>query len=167
MSTFACAEECDHLCKPREKTQPSDYGSIIDLAGLTKEEIELIVKSPREARIVYVQMKLAQEMTQKRFGRDWYDDESDAYRHFVWTGLLIKEVGVIEAKKFLDAHESANAPHEPSTIMDRKNNEIATKTAKALQKKGKLSAEELDKAAIRALDKSELKVIRKLGGPKR
>ncbi|MEQ1877593.1 MAG: hypothetical protein ABL958_13190 [Bdellovibrionia bacterium] len=33
-------------------------------------------------------------------------DESDAFRHFVWAGLLANEFGRERAKEFLDAHET-------------------------------------------------------------
>lgn len=40
------------------------------------------------------------------------DDESDAFRHFVWAALLTKELGKARAKEFLDAHETdPDQPH--------------------------------------------------------
>jgi hypothetical protein len=167
LGTMQCPEQCDRLCKPKAQSSAGAVSSIIDVAGLSKAELELIATRPQEARVVYAQVEMAQEMTKKRFGRDWFDDESDAYRHFVWTGLLVKELGAKDAKMFLDAHEAANLPDDPGSQMDRRNNEYAMAESQKLKQAGHLDSDHLDQEAVRALKEKKLVVLRPLGGPKK
>jgi hypothetical protein len=61
-------------------------------------------------------------MRPKECGNDSFDDETDAFRHFTWAGLMGKEIGSKLAKQFSDAHE-ANDGKSASSVMDLNNND--------------------------------------------
>lgn len=104
MDTFARPSLCTDFCNERSFIEKL-LGNLVYYPGLTTRERELVRLHPKEAITVFQLAQKAESATEKRFGRDTQDDESDAYRHFVWAGLLSKELGSELAKKFLDAHE--------------------------------------------------------------
>ena len=97
-------------------------GKVAYYPGLTPEERKLISKYPAEALKAFLAKQKAESATTKRFKRDDESDESDAFRHFVWAGLLAKELGPEMAKKFLDAHESNQGIDNAEKAMDLANN---------------------------------------------
>ena len=120
LSTFTCPRQCASLCDERSLLEKL-LGNLAYYPGLTTREKQLIIQHPTEAIKVFVQKEKAENSTYETFGRDAQDDESDAYRHFVWAGLLSKELGPDLAKEFLDAHEYGHMS-DPSSAMDLANN---------------------------------------------
>lgn len=104
MATFNCPNQCEDLC--RTKTNKSILESLIFYPGLTPAEKALIARNPKEALTVYRQMRTAETATLRNFPDQNVNDESDAFRHFVWAALLTKELGRSKAKQFLEAHEN-------------------------------------------------------------
>ena len=87
-------------------------GHLISLyPTLTKEEKALARKEAFKAVFVYMYAKQA-ERAEKRLLKEkgTIDGEGDAFRHFVWAGLLTNKFGENKAKTYLDAHESKQIP---------------------------------------------------------
>jgi hypothetical protein len=120
MGTFMCPDQCDKLCKPKEKTSlPSKY---VFYPGLTQAEKELVVKNPNQAFLVFKQKGLAEDSADRNFPNQNLNDESDAFRHFIWAGLLTKALGREKAKEYLDAHETDPDQPKIEKHMDSFNN---------------------------------------------
>jgi hypothetical protein len=141
-------------------------GELLYYPGLTLEEQELIKQYPRESLKVFQAKEKAESLTNKYFNRSDQNDESDAFRHFMWAGLLSKELGSDLAKKFLDAHEAGPNNGEEERAMDLANNREGLLTADRLRKNSQLSEDNLIKEAKLSLDQKRLIVLRKKGGPK-
>lgn len=139
---------------------------ILREAGLTAEERKLIEQYPKEAIKVFLQKNKAELATKKVFGRDDQGDESDAFRHFVWAGYLVKELGPDLAKKFLDAHEATENTDDPDRAMDLANNRAGLLVAERLSREKKLTDVEIGKEAINALKGKTLSILNPKGGPK-
>ena len=105
-------------------------------------------------------------MTEKRFRRDAEGDESDAFRHFVWAGLLTKELGPDTAKIFLDAHETGQKGDSADRAMDLANNRAGILAAERLRTGGSLDNEHIEKEALNALKEGSLIILKSKGGPK-
>lgn len=120
MGTFMCPQSCPELCSPRG-TAKKVLGRLLYYPGLTPEERKLVNNYPQEALTVFQQKQKAESATMKHFKRDAQDDESDAFRHFMWAGFLSKELGSEMAKRFLDAHESIGRANDPNRAMDLAN----------------------------------------------
>lgn len=162
MGTFMCPQLCKKFCG---KTPVSDtlIGPLLYYPGLTSEERKLVNQFPKEALVVFVQKQKAESATVRMFSRDAEDDESDAFRHFVWAGLLAKELGTERAKVFLDAHESQGDRSSPNRAMDLANNRAGLLTADRLRREGKLSQESLETAAGEGIKKGELVILKPTG----
>ena len=133
--------------------------------GLTAKEKELISRHPKEAVLVFLQKQKAESMSYKYFGRDAEDDESDAFRHFVWAALLYKEIGSDLAKDFLDAHEAGQTGSSKGA-MDLANNRAGLLIAEKLVREKRLTQKEIEEEGIKALRDQTLSVLNSRGGPK-
>lgn len=132
MGTFQCPDQCERLCKA--KPEDSLLANFVLYPGLTPAEKQLVVKHPKQAYIAYQQKNIAEQSTARNFPDQNLNDESDAFRHFLWAALLTKELDASMAKKFLDAHEAD--PDQPSfeRQMDEHNNTRGQAAAKMLIK---------------------------------
>lgn len=165
MGTFQCLSQCEKLCALQLENQKIKDPQVY-YPGLSFEEIKLVAQYPKKVFVVLKQKQVAEVETKKVFGRNIANDESDAFRHFMWAGLLVKELGPDLAKKFLDAHEAGESRESPSRAMDLANNREALLVAEKLQKTGRLNQEALKKEAHRALQDGSLVVLSPRGGPK-
>lgn len=86
------------------------------------------------------------------------NDESDAYRHYIWAGLLTKELGTKKAKEFLVAHEADPGQEEDEKNMDLYNNDRGQLAAQLLIKESKWSLKNLETMALKELQTKKLKV---------
>lgn len=50
------------------------------------------------------------------------DDDTDAFRHFVWSGLVTHKIGPNKAKEYLDAHEDFPGNNKQANEMGLFNN---------------------------------------------
>jgi len=139
-------------------------GRFLYYPGLTAEERKLINARPQEAFTVFNQKEKAESATVRVFGRDAQNDESDAFRHFVWAGLLAKELGPDLAKQFLDAHEGAGRSNDPNRAMDLANNRAGLLAAEKLRKEGNLTESRLEKEALESIKNRTLVVLEPRGG---
>lgn len=136
---------------------------------LSPKEAAFVRRYPMEALSAYVQSQKTITTTWKHFGRNGEDDESDAFRHFIWAGLLTQQLGEELAREFLNAHEEL--PEHPSrdqilsTEMDRYNNEEGIRAALDLNKQGSLTLGLLETEARDALKAERLRVLSRKGEP--
>lgn len=165
MDTFACPQQCPLFCR-EQSVGEKILGRVAYYPGLTKEERKLIARYPKEAFAAFLAKAKAESATSRSFGRDDNGDESDAFRHFVWAGLLSKELGPELAKKFLDAHESDQKDDSSDKAMDLANNRAGLLIAEQLRKSQKLNQAQLEKEAIAALRNHTLIVLTPKGGLK-
>lgn len=130
---------------------------------LTPAEQIFIDTHPLEALNAYVQAQKAMASTWKYYGRNSEDDESDAFRHFVWAGLLTQQMGEDLAREFLDSHEqlSKNSGKESvrSGEMDTYNNNQGIMAAKELESRGELTLRQLEKQAYDAIKNGKTAII--------
>ena len=73
---------------------------------------------------------MAKAYTWAYFLRDGFNDESDAFRHAVWSALMTRDIGEILAEEFATNHEIN------SDEMDLHNNKIGREIAKDLLERG-------------------------------
>jgi hypothetical protein len=111
-----CAAQCRKLCDKALPDKPFYSGKTLAAAGvyypgLNPTEKELIKENPMEAFKVFLQKNTAESETSHYFPKGGFNDESDAFRHYIWAGLLTDKLGAERAKIYLDAHE--NDPAEP------------------------------------------------------
>jgi hypothetical protein len=125
----------------------------------------LVERYPKEAIFVYKAKWAAESSTERIFYRNDQDDESDAFRHSVWAGYMRFDLSSETAKRFLDAHESVGPEADPSKAMDMANNRAGLLAADRLMKIGKLSREEVEKAALDEIRNKTLVVLKPKGGP--
>jgi hypothetical protein len=169
MSTFMCPGRCSEFCKGTKPTpDPNPYSksllkSLIIYPGLTETEKKLVVENPKEAFIVFLQKNKAEDLTEKDFPEGLVDDESDAFRHFIWSGLLLKELGVERARVYLEAHEADPLENPASKAMDLANNKTAIAAASQLSTEGKLDIVNLERQALTYLKEHKLVVIKPQG----
>lgn len=157
MGTFICPDQCDELCRP---TKPDSIPSkFIFYPGLTKAEKELIVQNPKMSHTVFQLKGLAEDSTSRNFPDQNLNDESDAFRHFVWSGLLTKELGRQKAKEYLDAHESNPLQSTRERKMDTFNNERGQSAAENLIRENMWSLKALESKAIEELRNKILDVM--------
>lgn len=157
MGTFMCPDQCDKLCKPKEKESFSS--KFVFYPGLTQAEKELVVKNPKQAFLAFKQKGLAENSTDRNFPDQNLNDESDAFRHFIWAGLLTKELGRQRAKEYLDAHETDPDQPEIERQMDSFNNGKGQSTAESLIQNKNWSLRNLESEGLKSLHAKELKVI--------
>jgi hypothetical protein len=165
-----CSIYCAKLCKSVPLQEESASRSTKSWSspftyypGLTEIEKKLVKENPKEAFIVFLQKNTAEEETQKYFPKSLRNDEGDAFRHFVWAGLLTKELGVERARVYLDAHESYDANPENEKAMDLANNRAGILEAEKLIKDDKMNLENLERSAVRELGKKHLIVLEPQG----
>jgi len=132
--------------------------------GLTNAEKALIAEKPREALRVYSAMNRAERLTFKYLKRSGERDESDAFRHFAWAGLLVMELGADTAQGFLDAHEAAPGNPADEKAMDLANNRAGILEANRLKASGELSEGAVEARAIDALKQGKLVILKPRGG---
>ncbi len=104
MSTFDCHENCSTYCKSFALT---DFiFKVSDLySGLTNSERALATQNPIDALKGYKDALTAENICSAKFGGSRTNDESDACRQFVWSGLMFSDIGSDLVSKILNAHE--------------------------------------------------------------
>ncbi len=122
MGTFHCANLCDDLCLAFKKNAASRPGRFLFYPGLTSAERKLVDQNPKEAVTVFVQKTRAELSSSRNFPVQGFNDESDAFRHYIWAGLLTKEIGAERAQLYLDAHEENRLQPPAERAMDLANN---------------------------------------------
>lgn len=158
INTFICPLQCDILCGT--VTEKINIGKVIYYPGLTPSEKKLIEKNPEEALITFIQKARAEWSSKQNFPEQEFNDEGDAFRHFIWSGLLVKELGEDKAKEFLNAHEVNPLQPDSERNMDQFNNEKGIQSAQKLILNKNWSVENLEKLGLDFLRSKNLKVLR-------
>ena len=95
---------------------PTAYG------GLNAKEVALAKNHPFEATQFYGSSQVAINYTKTKFGRNGFQDASDAFRHAMWNGNLTQRIGASRAKVWTDAHEAYSSGIDKQ--MDLHNNQL-------------------------------------------
>jgi hypothetical protein len=154
MRTFHCHSQCAELC-----SDPT-ISKYIFYPGLTSKEKALIDKFPKESMIAFIEKMRAEESSLGRFPTQKFNDEGDAFRHYIWAGLLTKELGSEMAQTFLDAHEENSLQSIEEKAMDLANNRGGILAAQKLQKENKLDLKNLENKALEDLRANKLIIIK-------
>jgi hypothetical protein len=157
MGTFACPSECDVLCKT--KSDKNLTSKFIYYPGLTPAETALSEKHPTDTVLVFIQKTRAEFASNRLFPTQGLNDEGDAFRHFMWAGLLNNSIGKARAMEFLDAHEMNRLQPLDERAMDESNNRAGIEAAQQLIDAKKFSIDKLEQKALDALRKKQLTVI--------
>ena len=105
-----------------------------------------VTRLPFYLRTLWMQKKVqlsrdrAWELTVTHFRHNRADDESDAFRYFVWSGILTQLTSAQFAKDYTDAHESC-VTQDLGQTMDYENNRLGRVTAQKMKESGDLSEE--------------------------
>ncbi len=154
MRTFQCHSQCAEFCSDNLISKYVFY------PGLNSKEKALIDKFPKESLVVFIEKMRAEESSQRQFPTQKNNDEGDAFRHYIWAGLLTKEVGSEMAQTFLDAHEENPLQSNEEKAMDLANNRGGILAAQKLQKNNILDLKNLENQALQDLRENKLIVIK-------
>ncbi len=158
MGTFMCPDQCDLLCKSDDQT--TVLGKLIYYPGLTPAEKKLVEKNPKDALVVFIQKTRAEWSSSRNFPDQGLNDESDAFRHFIWAGLLTKELGAEKAKEFLEAHEADPDQPQKERQMDLYNNGRGQAAAEKLIKEKIWDLKNLESKGLEVLRSKQLRVLK-------
>lgn len=158
MGTFICPDLCEELCNT--KSEKSLLAEFILYPGLTPAEKNLIIKNPNDALTVYKQKNIAETSTSSNFPDQNLNDESDAFRHFLWSALLTKELGKARAKEFLDAHEADPEQPDVEYQMDMHNNNRGQIAATSLMKEKRWNQKNIELKGLEELRFKRLQVLK-------
>ena len=89
-----------------------------------------------------------------------HNGEADAFRHFVWAGLLTRDLGEPAARKFLDTHELSPGQPLEEEVMDKFNNERGINAGLEMSRNRSFENQELFNSANRELNDGKLRVLR-------
>jgi len=121
---------------------------------LNSKERHYLATHPQHAfSITQAFIKSADE-EKKRFGRNGWNDEADAFRHCFWSAILARDLGYFSALQFTAAHESvADNPREEKE-MDLHNNKVGLLIGRTGG-----SDQKLARGCMAALTGGQLKVL--------
>jgi hypothetical protein len=158
MGTFICPNQCEELCS----TRPAGplIAKFIFYPGLTPTEKNLAAKNAKDAFTVYKQKNIAEKSTSRYFPDQNLNDESDAFRHFLWAALLTKELSKVRAKEFLDAHEADPDQPDIERQMDMHNNSRGQAAAESLLKEKRWSQKNIEAQGLEELRAHRLQVLK-------
>ena len=159
---FDCGLFCDEFCDKKIKIKQDHYIKNTPLPPLCKEEFNLILENPPKALGINKAKIRALELTKKYFGNNRANDESDAFRHFIWSDLSVKETDGLYANKFTNAHESC-ITEDVVREMDLQNNQRGITTARKLKEEGKLTEENLVQEALKQIQSGKLIIVKPSG----
>ena len=164
MGTFTCGSYCDELCG-REVVPKDDRYLKGTKYAACRDEYLYSIRHPRSVSMVQNARDRAFALTKEHFKQNRADDESDAFRHFVWSSLISMESGSDIASKFLEAHESC-VTEDAAQEMDRHNNQTGIQTVEKLRKEGRLTEEAIVKEGLDLVKNGKLVVIAPRRKPK-
>lgn len=129
--------------------------------ALNKAEKNLVKKSPIEAAIVFYNALIAEYKAEEFYPNSKPNGKSDAFRHYVWSGLLVRDVGEDSARTFLNAHEMTLGQSAAEKSMDQFNNDQGINAAKDMLQKEYFDNAALMERAKKGLEGGTLKVLAK------
>jgi hypothetical protein len=153
MATYMCPQQCDILCKNLNKPIEKDS----NFYDLTDDEIAFCKKNPISCAKAYKLSWEDEKICMSIYIRSSTNDESDACRHYIWSLLLSKDLGVENARKILNAHENNPKQNVNEKEMDLKNNELGISD---FQKNKNLPTEKYLESYKKNLKEKKLKIIK-------
>lgn len=154
MATFSCPDTCDSLCSKDALEHILTY-----MPRLTEGDKKVISKYPVDSLKVYLTQSRVNDLSKKIFNSNKSGDESDAFRHFVWSGLLLSELGRDKAVVFLEAHEQDSTQSTEDKAMDIENNKKGLLFSSSLKdQKKEINIKILEKEALKRLRNKNLTV---------
>ncbi|MDZ4660576.1 MAG: hypothetical protein SGJ18_03035 [Pseudomonadota bacterium] len=128
--------------------------------NITFGEADFVLKHPLDAYSIYLAANKAKTLTWKHFpnSKDFLNDRADAFRHFVWSGLITHEIGEIKAKNYLDAHEDFPSNPVSDKNMDLFNNQQGIEYGRSF--KSNNFENDLIQEGHRKIDRRELKWLK-------
>ena len=90
--------------------------------NLNPAERELVKKHPVQATKVFTTAQSATDYTISTYGKNGWQDNSDAFRHCLWNALMKKAMDASAAEEWATAHEYESSGLDKS--MDLFNNSI-------------------------------------------
>jgi hypothetical protein len=164
MGTFDCSTRCEDFCKTYVKPDSiTEIAKYVETRTLTPSERSLIAKYPIDALKVYRAKQTSTNSTKRIFGGNFRNDESDAYRHFMWSGLIQQQIGRDKAEAFLNAHEVIPGEPDSEGQMDKFNNDKGIAAADKLLAQGEFSQDALEKEALQSIKNGDLNVLNPTG----
>ena len=129
---------------------------------LTESEKAFVREHTVVAAAFYFDKQEAEAETAVRFGGNFKNDESDAFRHALWNALMAFDQGAELAKQLADAHE--DRPDNPidEMNMDLHNNEMGRTIGVGATATGMPESSLADQVQT-ALDSGELMVLEPAG----
>ncbi|MCB0368052.1 MAG: hypothetical protein KDD45_01105 [Bdellovibrionales bacterium] len=122
LSTFTCPDKCQFLC---EKTNESDTEyNLLKTYGLTEKEISYCNNNKIKCLQGYRLSWKAEKLCLTIYPQSSTNDESDACRHYTWSILMTKKIGLDSAESILNAHEDNPIEPENEKAMDLANNRL-------------------------------------------
>lgn len=164
MGTFTCGGYCDELCGREVVPKDDRYLKGTKYAACRDEYLAAIRHFSSVATVQKARDR-AFALTQEHFKQNRADDESDAFRHFVWSSLIAMESESNVAAQFLEAHESC-VTEDAAQEMDRHNNQTGIQTVEKLRKEGRLTEEAIVKEGLDLVKNGKLVVIAPRRKPK-
>ena len=89
---------------------------------LNEEERKYVLMNPVRSYVIKECQDDAERETERRFGYNGRNDETDAFRHCMWSGLISKRISHSEAIKFTTLHEMQDGNDFAEKSMDLHNN---------------------------------------------
>lgn len=131
-----------------------------DQSGISAKEALFVLKHPMDAFKIYEASQKAIQATWNKLksSHHYEDDNTDAFRHFMWSGLVAREIGAEEAKEYLDAHEDFPKNNPEAKAMDLFNNGKGIEYSK--QYNGSDFENDLIQAGLRKIKERELRWIK-------
>lgn len=127
-SVFPYAAEMQKLLEQAALKMLGYIGS--QYPTLNKEEKNLVKERPIEAAIVFYNALIAESKAEELYPNSKPNGESDAFRHYVWSGFLTRDIGEESARIFLNAHEMTQGQSAAEKAMDQFNNDQGINAAK-------------------------------------
>ncbi|MCB0390383.1 MAG: hypothetical protein KDD58_03780 [Bdellovibrionales bacterium] len=154
MSSFSCPLDCEELCSKSTLEKMLKYAP-----RLTEGDKLLVANKPLEAFKVFQAKDKVDKLTKNIFGKMSREDESDAFRHFVWSVLLAKELGIKKAEIFLNAHEEDSTQSKAEKEMDLFNNKKGIDFfKKSIESNNPLELSDIEKEGLNKLRNKQLRV---------
>lgn len=91
---------------------------------LNEEERKYVLMNPVRSFVIKECQDDAERETERRFGYNGRNDETDAFRHCMWSGLISKRISHSEALKFTTMHEMQDGNDFVEKSMDLHNNKV-------------------------------------------
>ncbi len=127
---------------------------------LNPTEKKLVREKPISAAIAYYHSRIAESEGERFFPGTSESGPADAFRHYVWAGLLVRELGESDARKFLAAHEQSEEQSPEEKEMDTFNNERGIQSAIRMLKDKKFENSELFDQARDEIRGGKFKILK-------